>query len=767
MCGLAGQDRGAALFALQIPGDRGSRRGGVVRACIVLMVGMLVISPVAVEADDEGPAFAVCYTATFPKDGLVFGKLMGYDTVRLEDAGCLNEAGRPMLPAQTLRIALPAGMAVTGVRVVGSEATTVAGQYDVFPAQPPRPMSETFATGGFVSPDPQVYASSEVYPAELVELVGQTDLAGQGIALLRVHPVQYVPAEKKLVYYTSIEIILEGVGGYCCGDYLPNSASASVRAEYEELVAGTVANPGDVELRGSDSPPGPMRGVGPGAYDYVIITQTSWVDDLQPLADWRTQAGVPTNIVTTDWIYNSGDYAGTNLEKVRAFIVDAHDTWGTMYFMLGGDSNVIPYHVRSVTVPGYGTHDIANDTYYADYDEDWSCEVHVSRAPVRSTTHIDTFVSKVLTYEKDPPLSDYAEMAAFFGFDITDPGDQDGEISKEMIRSLYLPGDWTLNTEYDAEPGTHRADVIAYLNQGHHLVNHHDHCDSTCMGTGWICHGDLLYVADVDALTNGDRQSIVFAVGCHPANFPTVTSIGEAFVRNPAGGAIAFMGNTHWGWGGGPEDPAHYTVLQDHLLYKSLFVEGLHKIGACFTYLKNGAYEGPDPYNVGIYCFTQLTLLGEPQLAVWTEQPQGLTVTHDDTLVVDVPTTFPVQVYGGGPVDQATVCLWKDGDVYEVEQTDSLGLATFGFTPTTTGDMYVTVVKHNYLPYEGSAEVDDCPEDLSGDGQVGLADLAAVLGNYNQTGASPQDGDFDGDRDVDLADLAQLLGVYGESCPTR
>jgi hypothetical protein len=32
------------------------------------------------------------------------------------------------------------------------------------------------------------------------------------------------------------------------------------------------------------------------------------------------------------------------------------------------------------------------------------------------------------------------------------------------------------------------------------------------------------------------------------------------------------------------------------------------------------------------------------------------------------------------------------------------------------------------------------------------------------SGASYEDGDLDGDGDVDLADLAALLGVYGTTC---
>jgi hypothetical protein len=59
-----------------------------------------------------------------------------------------------------------------------------------------------------------------------------------------------------------------------------------------------------------------------------------------------------------------------------------------------------------------------------------------------------------------------------------------------------------------------------------------------------------------------------------------------------------------------------------------------------------------------------------------------------------------------------------------------------------------------------------CPGDLDCDGDVDLADLAQLLGNYGTTsGAEYEDGDLDADGDVDLTDLAGLLAVYGTTCP--
>jgi hypothetical protein len=56
-----------------------------------------------------------------------------------------------------------------------------------------------------------------------------------------------------------------------------------------------------------------------------------------------------------------------------------------------------------------------------------------------------------------------------------------------------------------------------------------------------------------------------------------------------------------------------------------------------------------------------------------------------------------------------------------------------------------------------------CDADLDGDGFVGPADLAILLGTWGPV-PTPDPPDFDGDGDVDAFDLAFLLGNWG-SCP--
>lgn len=57
-----------------------------------------------------------------------------------------------------------------------------------------------------------------------------------------------------------------------------------------------------------------------------------------------------------------------------------------------------------------------------------------------------------------------------------------------------------------------------------------------------------------------------------------------------------------------------------------------------------------------------------------------------------------------------------------------------------------------------------CSEDLNGNGEVTLQDLALLLANFGETGSNLL-GDIDSDNDVDLQDLAFLLAVFGTQCP--
>jgi hypothetical protein len=89
-------------------------------------------------------------------------------------------------------------------------------------------------------------------------------------------------------------------------------------------------------------------------------------------------------------------------------------------------------------------------------------------------------------------------------------------------------------------------------------------------------------------------------------------------------------------------------------------------------------------------------------------------MTHPATLETGT-STFAVHVTGGGSaVNQAKVCLWKGDEVYLTSLTNTSGDATFSVSPSTTGTMFVTTTKIDYIPAEDSASVIWVPNVLTG-----------------------------------------------------
>ncbi|UCB52686.1 MAG: hypothetical protein JSV10_00920 [Candidatus Zixiibacteriota bacterium] len=705
--------------------------------------------------------YQVRYTAEFSADELVFYQNMAWDMVRLQDGNHLAELGKPMLPAKEIRIALPAGMAVTSVQMVNSTQEEIPGRFDIFPAQPPRKVGSSDEEMDFVEPDLAVYSSIQPYHSEPAEFVRQTDLAGQGVAVVRLYPVQYVPGEKRLTLYTSVTLVIEGAGGYECRDYLSPNVSQRNRQTYEQMARDMVENPEEVQLNaafkldGSMAPPG-------GPFDHVIITSSLYASSFQPLANWNTQKGLKDTVVTTGWIYMN--YAGADSQKIRSFIVDANSAWGTTYFLLGGENETVPFAYRE-----YSDEVASSDQYYSDFDDDWTHEVFVGRVSVGSASEINTFVNKVFKYEKDPPRTDYPLDVLLLGMDYD--GSTPVEEVKESIDFSYIPERFNVTTVYDSHGGNHRSAFVDALNAGQNLVNHADHSYIEYMGTGDYNHGLGITSSHVDALYNNDQLSVIVTPGCHPNHMDFNDCIAEHFViYNPTQGAVAFNGNTRSGWYYSG-NPASLSNALDKQWWVALFFWGKNDLGQVLAEAKHrfGSSSGAEKQ-----CEWTFNLLGEPAMPIWTDEPDSFVVAHPSSLPPE-PSSYSVHVDDAGtgtPVNQAYVCLWKGEEVYLTGYTDAAGDVSFNPSPSTLGTMYVTVTKHNYLPYEETVDVREyIAGDSNGDGIINLADVVYLVNFLYKGGSAPEPmeaGDANCDEVVNLADVVLLINYLfkGESAPS-
>jgi len=329
----------------------------------------------------------------------------------------------------------------------------------------------------------------------------------------------------------------------------------------------------------------------------------------------------------------------------------------------------------------------------------------VGRLTGSDQTQFDNAIGKILTYEKAPPLTNYPLDVLLVGMDLNEY--TPSENLKETIDG-YIPSRFDVTKVYDSQSSNHEDDTIDALNDGQNLFNHSDHANSTQMGLGYINHdteGWYLSLSGVNQLSNDDRTTNVVSTGCW-ANDMTrggiLDGIAEMFViYNPQQAGVSFTGNTRDGWfySGSLNT---LTSLVDREWWKSLFNYDKYILGLTLADGKNRNHPNT---NIWRHCVWTFNLLGEPSMPLWTDTPEAITATHPATLPPG-SSSFTVHAESGGSdLVSAYVCLWKPGQVYLRQSTNSSGDAVFTPNPATVGSLYVTVTKKNYLPYTGQALV--------------------------------------------------------------
>ena len=726
---------------------------------------------------------------TFSKSELKFGKLKGYDQVILPGCDLTAKPGEPQLPVYIANLALPEGREVAGVKVLSTKGEDLPGNYLLYPVQPPRVLSKAGPIS-FVEPKSSTY-SLALYPQRVVEYRGSGSLSGYRVASFLVYPLQYLPAKKMLRFYSKVDFAVQLTPS-------PQKFSIMRTERAEKLIRRTVgslvSNPQDV--RKSQGAEGKSSTLLPlGQFEYLIITSDSYVPYFQPLANWKLKKGLRDTIVTTSWIYST--YPGYDQqEQIRNFIMDAYQNWGTVWVLLGGDTNVIPARIAYAMTCGanYQPEDedsIPCDLYYSDLDGTWDLngnhiygeiadsvdmwpDVWVGRASVGSPQEAQNWVSKVLTYEKSPPI-DYQLDMLFAAMVLWWDPFTDSGIGKDMIDDLYVPPRFDPITKlYESQGNESPSSVIAAMNAGQNIINHDGHgwIDALGAGTGY------LHNYNMDNLTNGDRQSILLSIGCWTAAFD-YDCIAEHFITNPEGGGVAYIGNSRYGWGS-PGNPGYgYSDRFDSHFYKCLFDDGVYRIGATLALDKAFYIPRAQQENVYRWCEYEINLLGDPEMAIWTDTPRTLRVEHQDS-VPSGESLFPITVTANSfPLSEALVCVMGANGLYKTGLTETNGEVNLSIQPSSQGTLWVTVTAHNYLPYEGQTTVFSSGPYVgryreaifdtvvgNGDGVINPGEevsLAITLKNYgNQTS---NDVTAVLSTDDSTATVLDSLGNYGDLLP--
>ncbi len=682
----------------------------------------LLLLPLLLAPPDGAGAEQLEHRLRFSRDDLSVSLGEHGHCVRLSGADLTLAPGDPELPARLLQLALPVGVQVDSVAVLAADWVPVAGFFSVAPVAEPVVLSHAelgLPGPRAFPPRSQVYESDAWYPPRLVRFTGDGSLGGVHVADFVVHPVRWAPRSGRLELCREMALRVHYSPRRLSGGSIGPSGGRARGAS--RLAADLVANPQvltDLDLK---SPTGSRPFPGDEGVDYLIITPDAFTAALRPLAAWKTRKGLRVRTVTVEAI--DAEYAdiAERPARIRECIRDAYANDGITYVLLAGDCDRVEERTAYAMTSGAvnPTYDkIPADLYYADLDGNWNAngsepygevadavdlypDVFVGRLPALDAAQAAAMVSKILIYERAPPLDFQTHMLMTGEILWPDPYTDSGEgldyIDETSVPARFDP----IEKLYESLGNESEASVIAALNSGpaYWLHNGHGHYDLMSVGLG------ALYAGDMAMLTNGSRIALCYSIACLSAGFDYESCIAERWVRNPDGGGIAFVGNARFGWGSPGNPRFGYSDRLQQKFFSLLFSQGERQLGRLLA-LTKAAYV-PQSRSENVYRWHQysVNLLGDPELSLWTDTPAPLAVSHPESIPV-ASTSFAVTVgSGGSPCVGAVVCVTDDAGLHRADRTDVTGRVRLPLMPAAAGSLFVTVTASDHLPYEGVCTV--------------------------------------------------------------
>ncbi|MBN1280243.1 MAG: choice-of-anchor D domain-containing protein [Candidatus Thermoplasmatota archaeon] len=579
-----------------------------------------------------------------------------YSRVIMEDTEAFGNAGEPCLPVHPLYLVLPYGRDMEDISIRSDEPRSLGSGYLVEPVVLEIPSSEP---DQYVppTPDAQIYSSPEVFPSELFSVVGSHCLAGYQILVINIHPVQYLPASGELFYYPTVEVTVHTS---------KTTKSTSMLRELDvdqTTVENLVDNPAVLSTYPLVHPiEGSLN-----EYDMVIITTNALSAGFIPLRDAHVAEGIDTTIVTVEEIYANPQYTGVdNAEKLRNFIIDAYQSWGIQYVLLGGDYNVVAgrkLHGATMSC----SDELPSDLYYAcldgpfnaDGDTIWGepndgfyggdvdllADVYVGRACVGTAEEVTYFVNKTLTYMNSDPTSNYLDTTVLVGQKLNDnPLSWGGDHMDELIDGCtnygyqtvgYPSSAFSIDTLYDRDwPITNdwpKEQIIQRINNNVHMINHLGHASSTHVMELYEyttvpiqtdpIQWELVWVGDITENLTNEYPCFIYSQGCRAGAFDDpgewngfpwgMDCIADFLTVKSEQGAFAGVWNSRYGF----YSPSSTDGTSHHFhreFIDAIFGENILGLGAANQDSKHDTLHKVSSSGPYRWCYFDLNLLGDP-----------------------------------------------------------------------------------------------------------------------------------------------------------
>ena len=597
-----------------------------------------------------------------------------------------GDIGKPKLPMITSVLDVP-HQAQLNIELLNADYEefdlfVISGDKRIIPALASIPKS-TNARPKFVLDEP-TYSTDAFYPNRVAAIEENEGYArGHRLATLQLFPIHYNPVTNKIRCYTNIQVKIGFSGGNVAQTKQTIVKNYSV--VWEDFMKMMVVNYPEYL---KDVPPLPIY--------YDIFYNGAFSAAAESLAYWKSKKGyVVRKWNATGWNASALDDTIENQTPLATFLA------------IIGDPN------SSTPLPPSGTgleSGDQTDLYYAETDgTGYLPDMFNARISVLDATQANTAIQKVLRYEHaDFGAAGTAWLKKAFFIAGYDPGGMTpfAMATNGYCRNLLIPHGYTVDTIV-CSSGEQETRVVNAINNGTAWCVYTAHGGETEWSVGY--YGNFS-VGELTTQTNNlDMYPMPCGHCCLTGDYQYSTNcFGETWDRLNGKGGICYFGSvpsTYW-----DEDDWLQRRYFD-AIYADRIPGNIYETGR-FTqwglyWINNHTYS-----SLKQYYFEAYHIFNDPSLDFWTDIPDSMLVTHD-TIVATDSSNFTVMVMdrdGITPIAHALVCAWipnQSPEMQVADYTDVSGSVTLDISPTTPGDtMYITVTKHNHIPYENHALVE-------------------------------------------------------------
>ncbi len=284
---------------------------------------------------------------------------------------------------------------------------------------------------------------------------------------------------------------------------------------------------------------------------YLIIAPEHLLKASWPLANYRMAQGEEVFLTSIEQIYREFSFLQQDPYAIRNFIRYTKNNWqiAPLYILFIGDAtydyknhlNLTANLQRQIPMPLYPglLNDFGSPDWFATLPSEYKPFASIGWLPTNSTTLLQNYIQKVITYEQQPSAK---SLAFITGREQRNENfnQHTDNLIKQIEPNLFSID--TFNSTTNTSPTELHSAIINAFKYPHQFITYFGH------GAENMWDGQRIF-------TNKDAQNlrntywpVVIAFNCLNGYFfdpdPSIMSLAETLIFNPQGGAIAFWGST-------------------------------------------------------------------------------------------------------------------------------------------------------------------------------------------------------------------------------